>query len=136
MTKEYLGYYTSDKISSKKGMQGTTAYTEDMAVQHVLLNVDLADMVSTTPRSGYVPYTYKGTTYYFQDMIALVQTMRYLNGWDNDNPYGNHRRSITLGTADELERRTLLSDSSVSQEKRRGILLCSEYAGGKRAKYI
>ena len=96
MTKEYLGYYTSDKISSKKGMQGTTAYTEDMAVQHVLLNVDLADMVSTTPRSGYVPYTYKGTTYYFQDMIALVQTMRYLNGWDNDNPYGNHRRSITL----------------------------------------
>lgn len=96
MTKEYLGYYTSDKISSKKGMQGTTAYTEDIAVQHVLLNVDLADMVSTTPRSGYVPYTYKGTTYYFQDMIALVQTMRYLNGWDNDNPYGNHRRSITL----------------------------------------
>ena len=96
MTKEYLGYYTSNKITSKKGMQGTTAYTEDMAVQHVLLNVDLADMVSTTPRSGYVPYTYKGTTYYFQDMIALVQTMRYLNGWDNDNPYGNHRRSITL----------------------------------------
>lgn len=96
MTKEYLGYYTSDKISSKKGMQGTTAYTEDMAVQHVLLNVDLADMVSTTPRSGYVPYTYKGTTYYFQDMIALVQTMRHLNGWDNDNPYGWHNRSITL----------------------------------------
>ena len=55
MTKEYLGYYTSDKISSKKGMQGTTAYTEDMAVQHVLLNVNLADMVSTTPRSGMSP---------------------------------------------------------------------------------
>lgn len=96
MNKEYLGYYTSNKISSKKGMQGATAYTEDMAVQHVLLNVDLADMVSTSPRSGYVPYSYKGTTYYFQDMIALVQTMRYLNGWDNDNPYGWHNRSITL----------------------------------------
>lgn len=96
MNKEYLGYYTSSKISSKKGMQGTTAYTEDMAVQHVLLNVDLADMVSTSPRSGYVPYSYKGTTYYFQDMIALVQTMRYLNGWDNNNPYGWHNRSITL----------------------------------------
>lgn len=97
MNKDYLGYYTSNKISSKKGMQGASdAYTEDMAVQHVLLNVDLADMVSTSPRSGYVPYSYKGTTYYFQDMIALVQTMRYLNGWDSNNPYGSHNRSITL----------------------------------------
>ena len=33
------------------------------------------------------PITYKGKTYYFQDMIALEQTIRYLNGWDNDNPY-------------------------------------------------
>lgn len=96
MNKDYLGYYTSGWITSKKGMQGATDYTEDMASQHVLLNVDLADMVSTSPRSGYVPYTYKGTTYYFQDLISLGRTIRYLNGWDNDNPYGNHRRSVTL----------------------------------------
>ena len=97
MTKKYNGYYTSNKISSKKGMQGVSeGYTEDVGVQHVLLNVDLADMVSTSARSGYVPYTYKGKTYYFQDMIALEQTIRYLNGWDNDNPYGWHSRSVTL----------------------------------------
>lgn len=29
-------------------------------------------------------------------MVALVQTIRYLNGWDNDNPYGWHSRSVTL----------------------------------------
>ena len=96
MNKDYLGYYTSGWITSKKGMQGATDYTEDMAAQHVLLNVDLADMVSPSPRSGYVPYTYKGSTYYFQDLISLGRTIRYLNGWDNDNPYGNHRRSVTL----------------------------------------
>ncbi len=97
MTKTYLGYYDNDKISSKKGMQGTSeGYTEDMAVQHALLNVDIANMVSTTKKSGYVAYTYKGKTYYFQDMIALCRTIRYLNGWDNDNPYGNHKRSVTL----------------------------------------
>ena len=97
MTKTYLGYYDTYKISSKKGMQGTSeGYTEDMAVQHALLNVDIANMVSTTKKTGYVPYSYKGKTYYFQDMIALCRTIRYLNGWDNENPYGNHTRSVTL----------------------------------------
>ena len=97
MTKTYLGYYDIYKISSKKGMQGTSeGYTEDMAVQHALLNVDIANMVSTTKKTGYVPYSYKGKTYYFQDMIALCRTIRYLNGWDNENPYGNHTRSVTL----------------------------------------
>ena len=97
MTKTYLGYYDNDKISSKKGLQGASEdYTETTGVQHVLLNVDVADLVSTRACSGYVPYYYKGKTYYFQDMIALVQTMRYLNGWDNDNPYGWHSRSVTL----------------------------------------
>ncbi len=107
MTKTYLGYYDSDKITSKKGIQGaSTGYTESSGAQHILLNVDLADMVSTGARSGYVPYTYKGKTYYFQDMIALAQTIRYLNGWDNDNPYGWHNRSVTvvllLGWKDDL----------------------------------
>ena len=97
MTKNYNGYYTSKKISSKKGIQGVSdGYTEDIGVQHVLLNIDLADMISTSARSGYVPFSYKGKTYYFQDMIALEQTIRYLNGWDNDNPYGWHSRSVTV----------------------------------------
>lgn len=98
MTEPYNGYYEADgKVTSKKGLQGASAdYMEDLGVQHVLLNLDLADMVSTTAKSGYVKYVYKGKTYYFQDMIALVQTMRYLNGWDNDNPYGWHRRNVTL----------------------------------------
>ncbi len=107
MTKSYMGYYTSDKITSKKGLQGVSeGYTEDLGVQHSLLNVNLADMVSTTARTGYVSYSYKGKTYYFQDMIALSRTVRYLNGWDLDNPYGSHKRSVTLvllmGWNDEL----------------------------------
>ena len=107
MTKSYMGYYTSDKITSKKGLQGVSeGYTEDLGVQHTLLNVNLADMVSMNARTGYVPYSYKGKTYYFQDMIALSRTVRYLNGWDLDNPYGSHKRSVTLvllmGWNDEL----------------------------------
>lgn len=97
MTKAYKGYYNNKNITSKKGMQGVSdGYTEDVGVQHVLLNVDIADMVSLSSKAGYVPYTYKGKTYYFQDLIALTKTIRYLNGWDNNNPYGWHNRSVTL----------------------------------------
>ena len=48
----YMGYYEQYKITSKKGIQGTSAYTEDLGVQHVLLNVDMADLISTTAKSG------------------------------------------------------------------------------------
>lgn len=98
MTEPYNGYYEEGgKVTSKKGIQGASAdYLEDLGAQHVLLNMDIADLVSTKKKSGYVAYPYNGKTYYFQDMIAWVQTLRYLNGWDNDNPYGWHRRSVTV----------------------------------------
>lgn len=98
MTEPYNGYYEADgKVTSKKGIQGASEdYLEDLGAQHVLLNMDIADLVSTKKKSGYVAYKYNGKTYYFQDMIAWVQTLRYLNGWDNDNPYGWHRRSVTV----------------------------------------
>ncbi len=98
MKEPYNGYYEAEgKVTSKKGLQGASEdYMEDLGVQHVLLNLDLADMVSTKPKSGYVRYKYKGKNYYFQDMIAFVQTMRYLNGWDDENPFGWHRRSVTV----------------------------------------
>lgn len=95
----YWGYNEQYKITSKKGIQGTSNYTEDLGVQHVLLNVDMADLISTTPRDGYVPYTYKGKTYYFGDLIALKDTIYYLHGWGSkeENPYGaNHMRNVTL----------------------------------------
>lgn len=95
----YWGYYEQYKITSKKGIQGTSAYTEDLGTQHVLLNVDMADLISTAPKDGYVPYTYKGKTYYFGDLIALKDTIYYLHGWGNkaENPYGiNHMRNVTL----------------------------------------
>ena len=95
----YMGYYEQYKITSKKGIQGTSAYTEDLGVQHVLLNVDMADLISTTAKSGYVPYAYKGKTYYFGDLIALKDTIYYLHGWgsNGENPYGaNHTRNVTL----------------------------------------
>ncbi len=95
----YWGYNEQYKITSKKGIQGTSNYTEDLGVQHVLLNVDMADLISTSQREGYVPYTYKGKTYYFGDLAALKDTIYYLHGWGSkeENPYGaNHMRNVTL----------------------------------------
>lgn len=97
----YFGYYEGYKIFSKKGIQGVSNDTENLRVQHVLLNVDLAGLISTSARSGYVPYTYKGKTYYFSDLIALKNTVYYLHGWGSKdgspNPYGtNHNRNVTF----------------------------------------
>ena len=99
----YWGYYEDNKkISSKKGIQGTDmSYTEDLQVQHVLLNVDIQDLIWINPYPGYKPYTYKGNTYYFSDLNALKKTIRDLHGWgdpdNNGNDYGeNHKRSVTL----------------------------------------
>lgn len=105
---QYFGYYEGYKIFSKKGIQGVSDYTEDTRAQHVLLNVDMAGLVSTTARAGYVPYTYKGKTYYFGDLIALKNTVYHLHGWGGaDNPYGaNHNRNVTfvllMSWSDEL----------------------------------
>ena len=97
---KYWGYYEGYKITSKKGIQGASAaYTEDLRVQHVLLNVDIQDLVWTRPASGYVPYEYKGKTYYFSDLIALKKTVYDLQGWGSTdgNAYGTgHTRSVTM----------------------------------------
>ena len=97
----YWGYYEdNDKISSKKGIQGVdNAYTYDLRVQHVLLNVDIQDLIWIKPYAGYKSYTYRGKTYYFSDLKALKKTIRDLHGWGDDdgNAYGeNHNRSVTL----------------------------------------
>ena len=50
---KYWGYYEGYKVYSKKGIQGADkAYTADLGVQHVLLNVDIQDLVSAGPQSG------------------------------------------------------------------------------------
>lgn len=97
---KYWGYYEGYKITSKKGMQGVAdAYTEDLRVQHLLLNVDIQDLVWTRAASGYIPYNYKGKTYYFSDLVALKKTIYDLHGWGSreGNAYGeNHTRNVTV----------------------------------------
>ena len=97
---KYWGYYEGYKITSKKGIQGASAaYTEDLRVQQVLLNVDIQDLVWTRPASGYVSYSYKGKTYYFSDLVALKKTVYDLQGWGSTegNAYGmGHSRSTTM----------------------------------------
>ena len=96
----YWGYYEGYKVTSKKGIQGVSdAYTEDLRVQHLLLNVDIQDLVWVGKASGYIPYEYKGNTYYFSDLVALKKTIYDLHGWGSSegNAYGeNHTRNVTL----------------------------------------
>ena len=98
---KYWGYYEGYKVYSKKGIQDADeAYTADLGVQHVLLNADIQDLVSAGPQSGYIPYTYKGNTYYFSDLIALKNTINDLHGWGNTEggyTYGKGiSRNVTL----------------------------------------
>ena len=97
---KYWGYYEGYKVTSKKGIQGVNnAYTEDLKVQHVMLNVDIQDLVWVSPYAGYVPYEYKGKTYYFSDLNALRKTILDLHGWGSDegNAYGeNITRNVTV----------------------------------------
>lgn len=97
---KYWGYYEGYRVYSKKGIQGTDdVYTADLGAQHVLLNADIQDLVSAGPQSGYIPYTYKGNTYYFSDLIALKKTIYDLHGWGSDdgNAYGQGiTRNVTL----------------------------------------
>lgn len=97
---KYWGYYENYKVTSKKGIQGVhSIYTEDLKAQHLLLNVDIQDLIWIRPASGYVPYNYKGKTYYFSDLIALKKTVYDLHGWGSKegNSYGeNHTRNVTL----------------------------------------
>lgn len=94
MENTYTGYYEG-KVASKKGVQDADyAYTKELGVNHVLLNVYLDELISTVPRTGYVPYVYKGQTYYFSDLIGLGNQIYGLNGWNND--YGGKPRNVTL----------------------------------------
>ena len=53
----YFGYYEKYKISSKKGIQGTDdALTDDLKVQHVLLNLDMSQVIGTEEKEGYKLY--------------------------------------------------------------------------------
>ena len=96
----YWGYYENYKITSKKGIQEVSdSYTEELRVQHILLNVDIQDLVWIRPYSGYVPYRYKGKTYYFSDLQALKKTIYDLHDWGSTegNAYGEgHTRNVTL----------------------------------------
>lgn len=99
-TRIYPGF-AEGELSSKKGMQGVHANaTEALGIQAALLNVKLNELIRTNTnvaRYGsacYVPYTYKGKTYYFHDMISYMKTVKALNGWTDE--YGGVRRNVTL----------------------------------------
>ncbi len=102
-TARYYSYYTSDSITSKKGMQGTSTYIADLGVQAETINILLNELILTStnvrnhPDWGYIPYEYKGETYYFLDMEAYRDTIYSLNGWGRDNSYGlADRTNVTV----------------------------------------
>ena len=78
---EYISENTAPilKPVSKKGLQGIGyADAKDTNSKHTLFNLDLAKVVGTRAKSGYVPYEYKGKTYYFSDCSNLVGEIRQL----------------------------------------------------------
>ncbi len=98
--KKYPGFYEGE-IESKKGMQGVHPYaTEELGIQASLLNVRLNELIKTSTNvakygdSCYVPYMYKGKTYYFHNMISYMNTVKALNGWSDE--YGRVYRNVTL----------------------------------------
>lgn len=103
LTNTYWGYYDSpDNITSKKGMQGVHAFaTEQLRIQNTLENMPLNELILTSQnlrrynRASYVPYTYKGKTYYFLDMVAYLNKVYQLSGWGKDNMYGGIPRNVT-----------------------------------------
>ena len=87
------------KGTSKKGLQGITyaSYNagDDIVdarnanTKQTLLNLDIASIVSTTQKSGYTAYTYKGNTYYFSDLAALKASISSMNSGYKQYLYGN-----------------------------------------------
>ncbi len=101
---KYWGYYENYKITSKKGIQGIDdAYTYDLRAQHILLNIDMAELIGQREEHGYKPYIYKGKTYYFREQLR--EAIYNLNGWGNRD-YGPMTRNVTavflLSWKDEL----------------------------------
>lgn len=87
------------KGTSKKGLQGI-AYASyengydivdarNANTKQTLLNLDLATVVSTTPKSGYKAYSYKGNTYYFSELNDLKTNIQSLNVGYKQYLYGN-----------------------------------------------
>ncbi|MCD8241972.1 MAG: DUF5722 domain-containing protein, partial [Lachnospiraceae bacterium] len=117
-TKKYWSYYTysDDKdddgnvivkvqdIESKKGMQGASSYAGDLGVEAEIINIKLNELIKTSTNvktygsSAYIPYEYKGKTYYFLNMIAIQDTIYNLNGWGgSSNEYGlSGRTNVTV----------------------------------------
>lgn len=115
--KEYQGFYAKSstwRTSSKKGMQGVhDSATKDLNVQAALINIPLNEMIMTTTniyrygRDCYEPYTYKGVTYYFHNMVSYRETIIKLNGWVGDASYGAWRKNVSvdllMGWDEELQ---------------------------------
>ena len=89
------------KGESKKGLQGVSYANyqgngEDILdarssnTKHTLFNLDLATIVSTSAKSGYTAYTYKGNTYYFSELTDLKANIRSLNSGYQQYLYGNN----------------------------------------------
>ena len=91
------------KGTSKKGLQGIAyasyeggsdiADARNANTKQTLLNLDLASVVSQSPKSGYVAYTYKGKTYYFSALNDLKSNIQSLNYGYKQYLYGNDGRT-------------------------------------------
>ena len=89
--------------TSKKGLQGIyyASYeggsdildARNANTKHTLLNLDIASVVSTTPKDGYKAYSYKGNTYYFSGLADLKANVRSLNYGYKQYLYGSSGRT-------------------------------------------
>ena len=80
-------YYASD---SDKAQPADARYTN---TKQTLINLDLSTVVSKTPKSGYISYSYKGNTYYFSDLEDLKTNIKSLNFGYKQYLYGNSGRT-------------------------------------------
>jgi GH25 family lysozyme M1 (1,4-beta-N-acetylmuramidase) len=102
-TYAYRGYYEGN-LSSIKGMQGTHKDdTVALGINTALINIKLNELVKSSTNvakygaSTYVPYVYKGKTYYFHNMISYMKTVKDLNGWyGTDGQYGEVHRQVSV----------------------------------------
>ncbi|MCC8139440.1 MAG: DUF5722 domain-containing protein [Lachnospiraceae bacterium] len=99
---KYHSYY-SGNTESKKGMQGEPIDANALGVEAELINIKLNELIKTTTnvkkygKDAYEPYVYKGTTYYFLNMVSIRKTILGLNGWDSGAAYGiTSRTNVTV----------------------------------------
>lgn len=87
------------KASSKKGLQGINYASyegrsditdaRNANTKQTLVNLDLASVVSTSPKDDYTAYSYKGNTYYFSNLTDLRASVASLNRGYKQYMYGN-----------------------------------------------